>query len=257
MVGFLVKKVFFDIWDNFISIVIMNLGYLIIASSVVLASCITNYSLFGSYILFGFSIFLFSFYSLGVSSLTFKLSQYKKPNFQDFKNSYKNYFSHLIVHFMVCLIIFICLCFVVPFYFSIQNMIGICFGTLLLVFSLSLIIALQFYFPICFYFEKENPVSTLKKSLGMFADNLGVSFFLFLRSIFDIILTIFTATLIPGITGISLSRMDTTRLLVKKYEFLSKNNSSKKDLNWEELLEEEKQLLGPRSLKNMFFPWKD
>ena len=33
-------------------------------------------------------------------------------------------------------------------------------------------------------------------------------------------------------------------------------DATKKDINWEDLLYEEKQLVGPRSLKNMIFPWK-
>jgi hypothetical protein len=64
--------------------------------------------------------------------------------------------------------------------------------------------------------------------------------------------------MIPGVAGISLSRMDTTKLLMLKYDFLEANpDCTKKDINWEDLLYEERQLVGPRSFKGMIFPWKD
>ena len=59
-----------------------------------------------------------------------------------------------------------------------------------------------------------------------------------------------------GMTS-SASRMATMKLLMKKYDFLEENpDATKKDINWEDLLYEDKQLVGPRSIKNMIFPWK-
>ncbi len=63
--------------------------------------------------------------------------------------------------------------------------------------------------------------------------------------------------LVPGICGIMLSGQDMMKLLMKKYDWLEENpNKTKKDLNWDELLQEEKDTIGPRSLKSMIFPWK-
>ena len=105
--------------------------------------------------------------------------------------------------------------------------------------------------------EADNPFKTLKKCFLLVADNMGVTLFLLVRTVIDMVLTILTATLMPGLAGISLSRMDTVKLLMKKYDFLEANpDSTRKDINWEDLLYEEKQLVGPRSLKNMIFPWK-
>ena len=79
-----------------------------------------------------------------------------------------------------------------------------------------------------------------------------------MRTLLDLVLSLLTATMIPGVAGISLSRMDTTKLLMLKYDFLEANpDSTKKDINWEDLLYEERQLVGPRTLKGMIFPWKD
>ena len=90
------------------------------------------------------------------------------------------------------------------------------------------------------------------------ADNMGLTLFLALRTVIDLALTVLTASLVPGLGGISLSRMDTIRLLMKKYDFLEEHpGTRRRDINWEDLLYEENQLIGPRSLKGMIFPWKD
>ena len=68
-------------------------------------------------------------------------------------------------------------------------------------------IALQYFFPLAMYLEADGPLKTLKKCFLLLADNLGVSFFLFVRTILDFALSVLTAMLIPGIAGISLSHI--------------------------------------------------
>lgn len=258
MIGFLIKKGFFDIWDNLISIVVMNLGYLVALGLVVLSSYVGETSVAGGYAILAAAILYISFYSLGISGVTFGFSRYRKLGFRAFREAFKDHLTHALLHFALCIAIVLCFVFVIPFYFSMQNMLGLCLGMLLFWVMLALILALQFYYPLCFHYEADTPMATLKKCFGIFADNLGTSLFLVLRTIIDIVLTILTASLIPGLTGIGLSRMDTVRLLMKKYEFLANNpGSTKKDINWDDLLYEERELVGPRSIRNMIFPWKD
>ena len=258
MIGFLIKKGFFDIWDNLVSIVVMNLGYLAVLGLVVLSSYVGETSVAGGYAILAMAILYLSLYSLGISGVTFGLSRYKKLGFRAFKDAFKDHFTHALLHFVLCMAIVLCFIFVIPFYFSMQNMLGLCLGMLLFWVVFALILALQFYYPLCFHYEADNPKATLKKCFGIFADNIGTSFFLVLRTIIDAVLTVLTASLIPGLAGIGLSRMDTVRLLMKKYEFLANNpGTTKKDINWDDLLDEERELVGPRSIRNMIFPWKD
>lgn len=258
MIGFLVKKGFFDVWDNLISLIVMNLGYLGVLGLIVLSSYVGESSVAGGYGLIALALLYMSLYSLGTSGVTFGLSRYKKLGFRAFKDAFRNRFSHAVLHFFLCFAIVLCVLIVIPFYFSMQNMLGLCLGMLLFWVILALVLALQFYYPLCFHCEADSPVTTLKKCFAVFGDNLGTSFFLVLRTVIDLALTVLTASLIPGFSGIGLSRMDTVRLLMKKYEFLSNNpGTTKKDIDWEDLLYEEKELVGPRSLKGMIFPWKD
>jgi len=258
MIGFLIKKGFFDIWDNLLSLVLMNLGYIGFFGLIALSAVVGENSALGGYALLAVAVLYNSLYSLGVSGVTFEMSRYKRLGFRAFKGAFKDYFTHSLFHFAVSIAILLCFVFVIPFYFSMDNMVGMCLGMLLVWVCVAFILSMQYYYPLCFHYKADSPLTTLKKCFGIFGDNLGTSVFLILRTIFDMVLTVVTASLIPGISGIGLSRMDTTRLIMKKYEFLANNpNSTKKDINWDDLLYEEKELVGPRSLRGMIFPWKE
>ena len=70
--------------------------------------------------------------------------------------------------------------------------------------------------------------------------------------------TIVFATIIPGVSGISLSQQVAMKLLMFKYDFLEEHpNTPKKQLPWEELLFDERERVGKRTFKGMIFPWKE
>ncbi len=258
MIGFLIKKSFFDGWDNLLTLVIVNLGYLVAFGLILLASPAGEVNLWLGYGLIVLAIFYISIYTLGSSAITYGYSCYKKEGIGTFFKAIKERFTHGLLYFGVLVMLLVCCAYVIPFYFAMANMLGYVLGMILVWTVLAFLLALQFYFPLCYYCEADAPLTTLRKSFGFVADNLGTTFFLLLKTLFDLIITIFTATLVPGFGGIGLARMDTTKLLLKKYEFYSQNpGSTKKDLNWEDLLYEERELVGPRTLKGMLFPWKD
>lgn len=258
MIGFLIKKSFFDGWDNLLTLVLLNLGYLIALGIVLLASTVAETSVWLGYGLIVLAIFYVSVYSLGVGALTFGYSRYKREGIKTFFKAIKEHFTHALLHFALLVVMVLCVLFVIPFYFQMANMVGYFLGMLLFWALFAFILALQYYFPLCYYCEADRPIVTMRKCFGIVSDNLGVTFFLLFRTLIDLALTIFTATLVPGFGGISLARMDTIKLLLKKYDFFEANpGATKKDLNWEDLLYEEKELVGPRTLKGMIFPWKD
>ena len=259
MIGFLIKKGFFDIWDNLLFVGLMNIGYLIPLGTFYLAIGVvsTENSAIPSLILMILAQLLFSLYSLAVNATTFNYSRYKKGGFAAVKEALRYHWGHALLHFGICLLIGFSGMFIIPFYFAIGNYFGFIMGMIIFWVLVAFVFALQYFFPLCFHMEADKPFKTLRKCFLLVADNIGVTLFLLLRTIIDLALTILTATLLPGLSGMSLSRMDTVKLLMKKYDFLEENpEATKKDINWEDLLYEEKQLVGPRSLKSMIFPWK-
>lgn len=258
MIGFLIKKSFFDGWDNLLTLVLLNLGYLVAFGLVLLASTVSEISLVLWLAIVILALFYISIYNLGVNAQTYAYSRYKREGFKYFFKAIKERFTHALLYFVFVIALAVCIAYVIPFYFKMESLLGYFLGMILFWAIFAFLLAMQYYFPLCFYCEADSPLTTLRKSFGLVADNLGTTFFLLLKTLIDLAITILTATLIPGFGGISLARMDTVKLLMKKYEFYSKNpGSTKKDLNWEDLLYEERELVGPRSLKGMIFPWKD
>ena len=259
MIGFLIKKGFFDLWDNMLIVGLMNICYLIPLGLMYLAVALSaaDYPTVLSMAILVVAMLVFSLYSLGVNAITYGFSHYKKRGFAAIKEALRFHWGHAVLHFAVCLLIGFTAIFVIPFYFAIGNYFGIIMGMLVFWIIVAVIMSMQYFFPLCFHMEADKPFKTFKKCFLIVADNFGTTMFLILRTIFDLVLTILTATLLPGLAGITLSRMDTVNLLMKKYDFLEENpDATKKDINWEDLLYEEKQLVGPRSIKNMIFPWK-
>lgn len=258
MVGFLIKKVFFDIWDNLLSVIGLSIGYIVMLLGLFLAGMVGEYSSILALVVVVLDILLYSFYSLGVNAITYGYSKYQKEGFKAFKEAFRYHWAHALLHAGLCIALLLILLYIIPFYIAAGNMVTMFLGMLMFWLAVMLFLVMQYFFPLCFHMQGDGAMKTLKKSFIVVSDNVGVSLFLLLRSLLGFALTVVTAGLIPGLAGISLSRMDTLRLLMKKYDFLEENpDCTKKDINWDDLLYEERELVGPRSLKGMIFPWKD
>ena len=257
MLRFLIKKVFFDIWDNLVIIMMLNIGFVAPLALFFLAGSFSdNNGLSLTFITL--SVLVFSLFSLGVNGIVYGYSRYQRDGIKGFLDAYRYHIGHAAFHFVFCLLLAFALFYGIPFYFSFRNLFGFFLGMLTFWIVFAFLIAIQYYFPLCFHMEADGPLKTFRKCLLVAADNMGTSFFLLLRTVIDLVLTVLTASLLPGLTGIALSRMDTVRLLMKKYDFMEENpEATKKDINWDDLLYEEQKLVGPRSFKGMIFPWKD
>jgi uncharacterized membrane protein YesL len=127
------------------------------------------------------------------------------------------------------------------------------------VFWIALFVALsyQHFFSIMVRLEG-NFRKTLKKSFLICFDNLGYSIFMGLWGIVMTALSVFTIGLIPGGAGTLLGRCDAFRLRLYKYDYLEANpEAPRKGIPWDDLLEEDQELVGTRTIKGMLFPWKD
>jgi uncharacterized membrane protein YesL len=258
MIGFLIKKVFFDIWDNLLMLVLQSLGFVAPLGLFFLSGYIGDANPVVSVIILVLAVLAFSMYSLGINAVVFGYSSYRKGGIRAFKDAFRFHIGHAFLHFGICIVIAFMILYGIPFYFSMSNYFGLIIGFMIFWILVATVLAMQYFFPLCFHMEGDGAFKTLKKCFLVVPDNLGTTLFLALRSVIDLALTALTASMIPGLAGIALSRMDTTRLLMKKYDFLEANPDCKrKDINWEDLLYEERKLVGPRSLKGMIFPWKD
>ncbi len=257
MIGFFIKKSFFDGWDNFFSLILQNLIYI----AFLLGGLTLVYFLGENMALFYLSIvivlLLVSLSLGGTAEVTRNFSCYSSEVWRPYIKGIKRNIKHSLFFFLILLLLFLVYMITIPFYSSMDSGLGIILSVVMIWVTIFFVMALPYYFALMTMLPGDGPVKTLKKSFIISFDNPGRTLFLLLHIIFDSIISIFTVGLIPGISGIMLSESDMMKLLMKKYDFLEANpDKTKKDINWDELLQEEKDNVGVRTLKGMIFPWK-
>ncbi|HSV55838.1 MAG TPA: hypothetical protein VLH39_01855 [Magnetospirillaceae bacterium] len=123
--------------------------------------------------------------------------------------------------------------------------------------SALVLLALQWY-PAVRALLPGAPVASLRQCFSLMFDNLGFSVFLAVYTLAGLVLSAFTAFLIPGIAGAALGYVDALKLLLRKYEWLQANpGSGRRRIPWADILAEDMELVGKRTLKGMIFPWKE
>ena len=259
MTGFFIKKAFFDGWDNLIGLVLFNIGYLFLAFAgfyIVWASLSFNF-------LLGFAAFVivllaFSILIGGSAEVVHNYSDYKHESWSAFRSGIKRNIRHSLLFSAVLLFFFITLIFVIPFWFSqIGGVMGGIAGILLVWIDVAIVLALPYYFPLMTLLPADRPLKTLKKCLIILADNMAFSLFMLVYNAICIAITVFTIGLIPGLVGLQLASQDAMKLRMFKYDYMEENaDADRKHIPWDDLLYEEKEKVGPRSLKSMIFPWK-
>ncbi|MGE4583232.1 MAG: hypothetical protein AB7C91_01145 [Sphaerochaeta sp.] len=258
MTGFFLKKAFFDGWDNLISMVVLNLGFLLI-----LLALMGSLSLFGSNALLGvlallLSLGLFSFYSTGACASTHAYAKYERPGWEGFKRGIRESWRHALLYWFLLVLDLSLIFFVIPFYLSYSSALGMLLSVILFWVFLGLTFALFYYLPLFFHMQGDRPTKTLKKSFILVFDNLFFTLFFALYQVVNLVFSLLLAGLAPGVTGMLLAQSDAVKLLMFKYDYLEEHSDAdRKHIPWEELLYDERECVGHRSLKNMIFPWKD
>lgn len=268
MTGFFIKKNFCDGWDNILWIIVFNLvsaalllvGYLGLSFIAQIADTTTIFMLlavpFALFVLFLLLCLLTSISRECARLVNFASCEYKNV-FSRFFDDWKD--SALLTLFVTA--ITVVAVFVIPFYLNLGNLIGILLSALVFWFLVIGILALQWYFPLKSQLNG-NFKKTLKKCFIIFFDNTGFSIFLFIYNLFLTALSPFLAFLMPSFTGIVMSQNNALKLRMYKYDWLEEHpdltqKEAKKLIPWDELIADDKETLGPRTLRNFIFPWKD
>ena len=193
----------------------------------------------------------------GTAAVVYNWSNYKGDTWRSYAKGIMRNIRHSLFFFLVILFLLLVSLLVVPFYLSMENTLGLILGVVMVWLSIFIMIALPFYFPLMNLLPGDGPWKTFKKCFLIAGDNLGYTFLLLLHNTVDLVLSVVTMGMVPGVTGLMLGSQDMMKLLMKKYDWMEENpGKGKKDMDWSELIYEEKETLGPRSLKNMIFPWK-
>ena len=258
MVGFFIKKAFFDGWDNLIGIVLFNIGYVAVLFVAFWASMTVGQAnwVLGYAVLVAF-LFLFSVLMGGTASVAHSYSDYKRESWSAFKVGVKRNIRHSVLYFLILLLFAANLFLIIPFYASFGNIVGYILAVIMIWIEIIIALALPYYFPLMNLLPGDNARKTLKKCLLIVGGNMGFTLFYLVYSIICLALSIFTIGIIPGLTGMQLASQDAMKLLMFKYDYLEETpDADMKHIPWDDLLYDEREKVGPRSLKSMIFPWK-
>ena len=257
MFGFLIKKAFFDMWDNMFRILLMNLGYILIggyfALFVPLAAPLT--AVLVPVIVVGIGIL--ALYSGIVSKMCSEVSDYKQPGFSDIPRFLKEtYASSLLLALAVGVYVFV-VTIAFQFYGGLKSLAGPLAIAVLFWVTVGWVFASQYFFPIQSRLDRKFR-KIFRKMFLVFFDNPGFSIGLFICTIIVSVISVFTAFLLPGLSTILLLWNAAFKLRLYKYDWLEQNaGANKKRIPWDALLVEDRERVGKRTLKGMIFPWKE
>ena len=258
MIGFFLKKAFFDGWDNMISLVVVNLGYLLVLLSLYGAFSLMTAQVVLAFVLFAVTVGLHAFYASGVNTLAHAMVRGRRGEFSEFLASFKQMWKHALLMWAGELVMLTIALFVIPFYLSLQTVFSLVLAVVLFWVLLILSFINLYYYPLAVQFPQDTPLKSAKKALVLVADNLLFTIVLSVYQVILFVMSIFLATIIPGISGIAVSRSAAMHILMLKYDYLEEHpEADRKHLPWDELLYEERERVGRRSLRSIIFPWKD
>ncbi len=257
MFGFLVKKAFFDMWDNMFRIIIMNLGYIAVLAIFFFLAPLFSSMPVAFFAVLAIGIAVLAAYTGAVSHLCSDIADYKQPGFQDFFTFLKESWpSSLLLALLVTgYLLIVRVAF--QFYGGMKSLVGPLAVALLFWVTVAGVLAAQFYFPIQSRLDRKFR-KIFRKSFLIFFDNPAFSIGLILCALIILVGSAFTALLLPGISSILLWWNIAFKLRLYKYDWLEQNpGANRRRIPWDALLVDDRERVGKRTLKGMIFPWRE
>jgi hypothetical protein len=260
MIGFLLKKTFYDLWDNLFRIVAVNFGFLALTAVPVFLPKLAA-KFFSSQALevglSAFGILICSVYLSTAAHSLKSISDHGSFGFRDFFRGFKIAWPAGLVMGFFVFVVFLIVTIVIPFYIGIESPFGLVVAMIIFWAAIFALLSFQFYFTVCARIGT-NLIKAFRKCMIISLDNSGLALFLLLHNIAAMMLSFLLAFMFPGPAGILLYLDEALRLRLLKYDWLDANpGADRRKIPWDAILIEEREKTGTRSLRNFIFPWKD
>jgi len=283
MIGFLIKKAFFDYWDNMFRMILVNMGFIAsLAIPIFLPGLIPVPVL--SLIVFAAGIIWCFIYLAAVALSVKAVSDYGIFGFSDFLANLKEGWKTGLALGITGFLLYVIAANSIPFYLQLKSLFGLFFAAVIFWTVIAAILSLQFFLPVRARLDKKL-VKVFKKSIFIFFDNPGFAIYSLLHIIMPLILLpAILALLLPGPAvenfikvfislaiiaiflqgpaGVLLFLDEALRLRLLKYDWLEANpdetgSKKKRKIPWDAILIDEREKTGTRSFRSFIFPWKD
>ena len=274
MFGLFFKKCFFGVWDNLFFVIISNFimllgfaaAFAIALSQVFLPSFGVFYAVHILLELAGAAvagIVLFSY-----ATCAKKIASFETPRYGEF---FRGFISHAktgaLFGFLAGLVVEI-LRVAVPFYVklwrdnrgSMLEIVSLIVLVIIFWVVVTAVLSIQYFYAV-YSLMGNNFKKCLRKCLILFFDNMGFSVKMFFLNLFNVAVSVPLMLVLPGIAAVMQTQVCALKVLLYKYDWIEVNPDlspkERKMVPWSQLLQKERKLIGIRSIKSFFFPWKD
>lgn len=258
MLLFVVKKAFFDMWDHFLGVIILNLGFIaLLTIPILLPPVVVGISVVAAIVVQAIGTLVIFVYGGAVAMACRDIASYEKPEFGKFLG----YLKETWISSLILGLIYIGLVFVVwigvPVYAGMGTLLGLAALVFLFWAALIWVVSSQFFWPIRAQLDTKIG-KIVRKCFIIFFDNTVFALVVAVGSVAVIAVSALTALLIPGITGLLIWHQVALKVRLYKYDYLEENpDANRRKIPWDALLIDDRERVGERTLRGMIFPWKE
>lgn len=261
MIGFFIKKTFYSVWDNLFLILLLNTLVLVVGAGGYSLAALTVGILPLSVAILAIALLLEGILLVSASAAMAKVANYKSLGMKDLVAAVKAEWKFGILYAVVWGIFGVIVSVALPYYFRMGTLTGFALAMVLFWVAVVFVLAFQWFLPIRSQLGG-GFLKTLKKCFLIFFDNTGFSLFMFFHTIVLLAISVVLVLLMPGFAWVILSQNEAFRLRMYKYDWLEKHpelefKAARKSVPWGELIAEDYETVGHRSVRSFIFPWKD
>ncbi len=264
MIGFIIKKNFCDGWDNLLSVVITNLVFLFSGIGLVLLNGLAarSESQIVIFLALLFSSVFLSILIFAYSDTAAHIANFDGIRLLDFFKAIPGSIKDGTLFGLMNAGVFLISSFSIRYYIvDSGTLLGFGLGCALFWIDFFYLLAMQWFIPIR-GLMKNNFKKCLKKSFIILFDNTGFSLFMALYNLILLAFSVLCIGFFPSMSGILIANTNALRILLYKYDYLEEHpelttKKQRRQIPWDDLIAEDRDILGPRPIRSFLFPWKD
>ena len=262
MFGFILKKNFCDGWDNLISVILSNLVFLFTGIGLVFLNAFASKSDILALLGILISCVVLSVLLFAYSDSAAHIANFEGVHLLDIFKQIPGALKDGALFGLMNAAVFLISSFSIRYYIvDSGTLIGFAIGCLIFWVDFFYLLAMQWFIPIRALMHN-NFKKCFKKSFIILFDNTGFSLLMGIYNLILIALSVVCIGFFPSMAGLLIANTNALRVLLYKYDYLEehpelKTKSERRQIPWDDLLAEDRDILGPRPIRSFLFPWKD
>jgi hypothetical protein len=257
MFWFTLKKWFFDFWDNLFFALILNIVFdLFLAVPTLLGALGLNISHLAGSSIFVVGVLLIFLFLAVANGFTLRITTNQRLTLSAIPEIFRRGGAQGFIFGALQILLFWLTQIAARFYGGLNQPIGIVFMLLIFWLVVFWLLIGQYFFPVSAQLDTKLS-KIFRKSVIIFMDNPTFTLLVALVSLVIMALSFLTMSLFPGITGLLLWHQTAVKLRLYKYDYLEQHpDATNKDIPWDLLIKKDRDILGPRTIRGLIFPWK-